>query len=90
MDTAKQWLYFSSNAAGNYHIYRQLLTAKQARPEQLTRGAVTDISPAAVDNRLYFIRQQAQGAALMCRSNKGELTMLPLPKGVKQLRDLEI
>lgn len=90
VDQNNQWLYFSSNAAGNYHIYRQSLTQKNSQPEQLTTGAVTDISPATIDDRLYFIRQQVQGAALMCRIKNGELHKLPLPKGVTQLRDLEI
>lgn len=89
-DSANQWLYFSSNAAGNYHIYRQSLTQQTSSPERLTDGAVTDISPAIADDRLYFIRQQAKGASLICRTAGGELHTLPLPKGVTQLRDLEI
>ncbi|MBL1275071.1 MAG: DUF5050 domain-containing protein [Ectothiorhodospiraceae bacterium] len=90
VDTNNQWLYFSSNAAGNYHIYRQSLAQKNSPVEQLTDGAVTDMSPAIVDERLYFIRQQAKNAALMCRTKNGELHTLPLPEGVTQLRDLEI
>ncbi len=90
VDEHNQWLYFSSNAAGNYHLYRQSLTQKNSPVEQLTKGAVTDVSPAIVDERLYFIRQQAQNAALMCRTKSGELHSLSLPKGVTQLRDLEI
>ena len=89
-DKNNEWLYFSSNATGNYHIYRQSLTQNNSQPEQLTEGAVTDTSPALSGNTLYFIRQQAQSAALMCRTQTGELHELPLPKGITQLRDLEI
>jgi len=89
-DKMNQWLYFSSNAAGNYHIYRQSLVQKNAQPEPLTKGAVTDMSPALSDINLYFIRQQANNATLMCRTQDNKLYRLPLPKGVTQLRDLEI
>ena len=90
VDEHNQWLYFSSNAAGNYHIYRQSLQQNNASPEPLTQGAVTDKSPALYQNRLYFIRQQAQQTLLMCRTIHGELHSLPLPEGITQLRDLEI
>ena len=90
VDKNNEWLYFSSNAAGNYHIYRQSLMQKNAQPEQLTEGAVTDMSPALSGDTLYFIRQQVQNAALMCRTQTGELQALPLPEGITQLRDLEI
>lgn len=90
VDEKNQWLYFSGNGGGNYHIYRQSLAEKHARPERLTEGEVTDMSPALADDKLYFIRQQAQRASLMCRTQKGELHSLPLPEGITQLRDLEI
>jgi hypothetical protein len=89
-DKNNHWLYFSSNVAGNYHLYRQSLTQKKSPAEQLTQGAVTDMSPAVIDERLYFIRQHEQGSILMCRDRNGELHKLPLPKGLTQLRDLEI
>lgn len=92
VDEQGQWLYFSSNAAGNYHIYRQTLADdKNQSLEKLTEGAVTDMSPAIDQNRLYFIRHDAQGVHLMCRDNaNGEFYRMALPKGVKDIRDLEI
>ncbi|MEW5250939.1 TolB family protein [Microbulbifer sp. 2201CG32-9] len=92
VDQQNDWLYFSSNAAGNYHIYRQSLTGQDSRRvEQLTQGAVTDMSPAIHQNRLYFIRHNATGSQLMCRDNdSGELLALALPGGVGDIRDLEI
>lgn len=90
VDHNNQWLYFSSNAAGNYHLYRQSLTQNNAPAELLTEGAVTDTAPVIVDNKLYFIRQQAQHVALMCRTQNGELHTMSLPKGITQLRDLEV
>ncbi|MEO0444185.1 MAG: hypothetical protein AAFZ92_10700 [Pseudomonadota bacterium] len=90
VDKNNKWLYFSSNAAGNYHIYRQSLAQKNSQPKQLTQGAVTDMSPALSGEKLYFIRQQVNNTALMCRTQAGELHALPLPKGITQLRDLEI
>lgn len=90
VDQHKKWLYFSSNVAGNYHIYRQSLQQTKASPEPLTQGAVTDSSPALYQDRLYFIRQQAQQTSLMCRTPQGELRSLPLPEGITQLRDLDI
>ena len=90
VDKDNQWVYFSGNAAGSYHIYRQSLMKSHMPPERLTEGAVSDMSPAVTNNKLYFIRQQAQKIALMCRSSDGELHQLPLPKGITQLRDLEI
>ncbi|ODS24346.1 hypothetical protein AB835_04055 [Candidatus Endobugula sertula] len=90
VDQDNQWLYFSSNVAGNYHIYRQSLTQHHAQPEPLTQGAVTDRSPAPYQDTLYFIRQQVGQVALMCRTQQGKLYSLPLPKGITQLRDLEV
>jgi len=90
VDNNNQWLYFSSNAKGNYHICRQSLALKNTQPTQLTTGAVTDMSPVLADDKLYFIRQKVQSVKLMCLTQEGELHKLPLPKGVTQIRDLEI
>ena len=88
MDEKGDWLYFSSNAAGNYHIYRQSLADKHLK--QLTQGAVTDMSPAIDRDKLYFVRHDAQGARLMCRDSSGSLSAMKLPRGIKDIRDLEI
>ena len=91
VDGQGAWLYFSSNAAGNYHIYRQPLADKDAALEKLTTGGVTDMSPAVTSDSLYFIRYDSQGARLMCSKPAGEvLVSLALPPGVKDIRDLEI
>lgn len=91
VDQHTEWLYFSSNAAGNYHIYRQSLTdGNRQSPQQLTEGAVTDMSPALYQDRLYFIRQHSTGANLMCRNAQGEFFKMLLPQGIQAIRDLEI
>lgn len=91
IDAPHNWVYFSSNAAGHFHIYRQSLNAgASVSAEPLTEGAVTDLSPAPVDDRLYFIRQQAGGSTLMCRNKAGQLTALTSPSGVTDIRNLEV
>ncbi len=90
-DQQHNWLYFSSNAAGHYHIYRQALNDKNTTTiEQLTQGTVTDMSPVMYQGQLFFIRQSAQQAQLMCRDNSGQVHAMTLPTGIKDLRDLEI
>ncbi len=95
-DADNQWLYFSSNAAGHYHIYRQPLNPSRShhrKTEALTEGVVTDSSPALFGQSLYFIRQQAQpspAAKLMCRNAQGELHTMPLDTEISGLRDLAI
>jgi len=95
VDEQGEWLYFSSNAAGNYHIYRQSLVGNDSNKnralEKLTQGPATDMSPVIHKNRLYFIRHDEQGAHLMCRNNSNdEFHNMTLPRGVKDIRDLEI
>lgn len=91
VDDAHTWLYFSSNASGHYHIYRQSLDRPGASvAEPLTQGPVTDTSPAPVRDHLYFVRRQAQGSSLMCRDESGQLHALNLPSGITDIRDLEI
>jgi Tol biopolymer transport system component len=83
------WLYFSSNKKGNYHIWRMNMTSNEY--EQLTDGYVTDISPVLdKDSNLYFIRRSPHAVQLMLMRPNGELNNLPLPAGVTDLRDLEM
>lgn len=84
-----EWLYFTSNKSGNYHIWRYSINKKKY--EELTDGNVTDTNP-VLDNKknLYFIRRSPQAAQLMRRSPKGELTVMKLPEGVTDLRDLRM
>jgi len=88
VDENAEWLYFSSNVSGNYHIFRQSLENKKL--EQLTKGSVTDMSPAISNDTLFFIRHDAQGSHLMCRETNGDLVAMKILKGVTALRDLEI
>lgn len=91
VDEDHSWLYFSSNASGHYHIYRQSLDPENTSVvEPLTQGPVTDTSPAPVQDNLYFVRRQAQGSSLMCRDTSGQLHALSLPSGITDIRDLEI
>lgn len=83
------WLYFSSNKEGHYHIWRMNMTNNKY--EQLTQGYVTDISPVMdKNNNLYFIRRSPQAVQLMHMDAKGELKPMTLPKGVTDIRDLEM
>lgn len=82
-----RWLYFSSNKAGNFHIWRMSLETR--RYERLTYGRVTDISPALDQHgNLYFIRHTPTGTTIMQRLTDG--TLQTLPKIFENLRDLEI
>jgi hypothetical protein len=84
-----RWVYFSSNRAGNYHLWR--VPFDGGAPEQLTQGVVTDISP-AVDGKgnLYFVRHTADGGRLMKMDANGSIASLDLPDGIEDIRDLEI
>ena len=84
-----QWLYFSSNKGGNFHLWRLALETGQY--EQLTTGRVTDSSPALTqDGQVYFIRHAPTGTYLMRRGADGAIQPLSLPDTVQDLRDLEI
>ncbi len=83
------WLYFSSNKKGYYHIWRMNLTSNKY--EQLTQGGVTDISPVMdKNNNLYFIRRSPEAVQLMRMNNQGEIKPMILPKGMTDIRDLEM
>ena len=83
------YLYFSSNKAGNFHIWR--LHLKDNIYQQLTKGRVSDSSP-AMDSagQLYFIRQSPKGTSLMQYDSAGILHTLALPEGIVDIRDLRI
>lgn len=84
-----EWLYFSSNKKGNYHIWRMNLKSKEY--EQLTQGYVTDINPVLdEEENLYFIRRSPDGVMLMRRDRRGVLKEMILPDGVTDIRDLRI
>ena len=85
-----QWLYFSSNRAGHYHIWR-MRAEVGAAAEQLTAGEVHDTDPAPLkDGSVYFIRHTPDAANIMLRRVDGSLDTVTLPAGVQDVRDLEI
>lgn len=85
-----EWLYYSSNQAGNYHIWRMSL--KNREYQRLTEGSVTDESPALDgEGNLYFIRHASDGSTkILKRGKNGALNEMLLPDGVENIRDLEI
>jgi len=83
------WLYFSSNKSGYFHIWR--LHLAEQNYEEITQGNVTDINPALdKEGNLYFIRRSPQGTKLLQLNTEGLLTIMKLPEGISDLRDLEI
>lgn len=84
-----QRLYFSSNQAGNFHIWQLELATN--RYQRLTDGWVSDLSPALdSEETLYFIRQSPEGTRLMRLNRNGALRAMTLPEGIEEVRDLEI
>ena len=85
-----KWLYFSSNKAGNFHIWR--LSLESSEYERLTDGNVTDESPALdASDRLFFVRHSRdEPTEILMWEKDGALTVLPLPKEIEGIRDLEI
>ena len=93
VDTKGQWLYFSNNKAGRYHIWRQPLMTdgEMSTPIAMTQGNVSDSDPALDDaGNLYFIRRVAAQASLMKLDASGEMQVMPLPDGVNEIRNLRI
>jgi Tol biopolymer transport system component len=84
-----KWLYFSSDKAGNYHLWRQALD--EGRHEQLTRGVVTDSHPNVDrDGTVYFIRQSPKGTRLMRLGPDARESVIALPDAISDLRDLSL
>ena len=84
-------IYFSSNKAGHYHIWR-MRAEVGGKAEQLTSGEVHDSDPAFDrEGNLYFIRRTPEeGAALMVRYEDGRLDRVDLPESIEDIRNLEI
>lgn len=83
------WLYFSSNKTGQYHIYKQSLY-DVTDVIQLTEGNVSDILPAMYGQNLYFIRKNFNQDNIACLNSKDEIYLLKLPKDVVRIRDMSI
>lgn len=85
----KDWIYFSSNRAGNYHIWR-MKNKIGAAAEQLTSGDVHD-SDINFDNNgnLYFLRRSQENIEIM-KLSKNKLTEIKLPEHIIDIRNLEV
>jgi len=86
----KETLYFSSNQAGYYHIWR-MKTEVGGKAEQLTFGEVHDSDP-AFDRagNLYFIRRTPESVDIMVRYEDGRIQTVALPETIEDIRNLEI
>ena len=86
-DPSGQWLYFSSNAKGTYHIWR--MSPETQQYEQISDGPETDAFPTVTENgTLYFVRTKKQQSALMKLSSTGAVMTIPLPAEMRKLREL--
>jgi hypothetical protein len=68
------------------------MSLKSREYQQLTKGTVTDESPALdSEGDLYFIRHASDGSTnILKRSTKDVLTTMRLPEEFEGIRDLEI
>ena len=94
VDNKGEWVYFSSNKEGTYHIWRQSLAHTNTLPvaQQVSIGEATDTDPAVTSfNELFFIRHTPKGKTLLMKQSKeGIMSLLPLPDGVSEIRNLRI
>lgn len=88
LDSKSNRIVFSSNYAGNYHLWETDLEG--ASPVQLTKGNVTDTNPALLpDGSIIFIRRSEKGVSLMKMIADGSLGSFDLGS-IIDMRDLEI
>lgn len=79
-------LYFVSNRAGSFHLWRWSIGDI---PERLTSGIVSDESPVlASDQSLYFIRRSPTGTRLMRLAGGGTAEPVSLSVELADLKDL--
>lgn len=98
VDSKEEWVYFSSNKQGSYHIWRQALPDSTHSKidgaviaEQVSKGDVTDTDPAiSLQGDLFFIRHKEAKASLMHLDKNGNLKPIPLPEGISEIRNLRI
>lgn len=84
-----RFLFFSSNARGNYHIWR--LNLSNGKYKQLTFGQVTDGFPCSAGNGVvYFIRSLKGSNHLMRLEPDGGAKMVELPNIYRKIRELRI
>ena len=88
IDSKNEFVYFSSNSKGAYHIWRSSL--KDASLKQLTFGDdVTDGFPVLYDNGILFLRRVDMKLRLMHLDSKGNLIKLNMAKAYKKIRNLK-
>ncbi|RFA30108.1 hypothetical protein CAI21_07865 [Alkalilimnicola ehrlichii] len=84
-----RWIYFSSNKAGQYHLWR--VSADGAEYQQLTEGNVADTNPAVdKEGNVYFIRRSPLGTEVRRWSPNGIDQQIALPPGVSDIRSLKV
>ena len=89
VDPRRQWLYFSSNTQGHYHIWRMSLVTGQY--EQLTVGEVTDSFPGlSREGNLYFLRTKKRETALMKIDDQQRVLPIDLPEQYMKIRELRM
>lgn len=88
VDSKKEFVYFSSNNKGSYHIWR--ISLKDGLVKQLTDGDVTDGFPIPHDKGILFLRRTSNQVKLMHLDNKGNLVKLNLPKMYQKIRNLKV
>jgi len=101
IDRKNNTLYYSSNFAGGFRIYRQPLPAETTHrstpasrfpgsPVPVASGEGLELWP-AIDDRgqLWFVREGFDGSELICLDD-GRAQRAALPDGATRLRELEI
>lgn len=89
VDPKNGYVYYSSNLAGGFRIYRQSLVG--GAPEPATRGEGLELWPAIdAQGQLWFVRDGIERSQLMCRALDGSEQQIALPSGITRLRELEI
>jgi Tol biopolymer transport system component len=88
VDSKKEWMYFSSNSKGSYHIWRTSLNTGSVK--QLTYGDVTDGFPMSYTEGILFLRRINNQVKLMHLDNKGDLSDFKLPKTYQKIRNLKV
>ena len=90
VDQIGKWLYFSSNRAGNYHVWRKSL--KNSTLEQLTKGMNNDSYPVTdTKGNLYFIRHSSSGITELMQSDVNKSAVkIKIPENITDIRNLRI
>ena len=83
-------LYFVSNAEEGFHIWN-MPAVVGAKPQRLTQGAAQYTDPVVDRNGQLYYLEKASGKKNLLTHFKGEeQKILPLPKGVSAIRNLEV